>query len=67
MKATLVLLLAFLIGLICLFKGDQSPNAQITEPMEETLPDQKGENQLMVLSDASFAKKIGQTQLSNYE
>lgn len=67
MKATLVFLVVFLIGLICFFKGVQSPNAQITEPMEEALLDQKGENQLMVLSDTPFAKKFGQTQLSIHE
>ena len=67
MKATLVFLVVFLIGLICLFQDDESAGSKTTEPIEETSLDQKGKNQLMVLSDAPFAKKFGQGQLSIYE
>ena len=67
MKATLVFLVVFLIGLICLFQDDESAGSKTTEPIEETSLDQKGKNQLMVLSDAPFAKKFGQGQLSIHE
>jgi hypothetical protein len=67
MKATLVFLVVFLIGLICLFQDDESAGSKTTEPVEETSFDQKGKNQLMVLSDAPFAKKFGQGQLSIHE
>ena len=67
MKATLVFLVVFLIGLICLFQDDESASSKTTEPIEETSLDQKGKIQLMVLSDAPFAKKFGQTQLSIHE
>jgi hypothetical protein len=67
MKATLVFLVVFLIGLICLFQDDESAGSKTTEPVEETSFVQKGKNQLMVLSDAPFAKKFGQGQLSIHE
>ena len=67
MKATFVFLVVFLIGLICLFQDDELASSKITEPIEETPLDQKGKNQLMVLSDAPFAKKFGQGQLSIHE
>ena len=63
MKATLVVLVVFLVGLICLFKGDGSPKLEITELVGKPSSEQKGESQLMVLLDAPFAKKFGNTQL----
>jgi hypothetical protein len=67
MKVALVSLMVFLVGLICLFKGERSRKSEMIEPRGEALPDQKTESQLIILADASFAKKFGQAQLSIHE